>query len=590
MRILLTTIFIFSFSVFVKAQPGTALISGELTEKANIELSISKTINGKTEVLSEYKIFGSNPGFAFAVPAEIGATYKLTVATMKQGDRRLEVDKRFVFPLQFQAGQNIFVRITPSALDQEKKKGIELKNQTSGSDISFITGNISNSIYGGPITLQRVVNGDLQEITTFNTNKVNKRFQLAIPVKEEGFYYLTTLRWRCRFYLNKEDKIELNVNGFSGQYEIINGSEENRLLERWQKLSLPITQYGYNLNVFQNDSLKLEDYISTYEKLQPAIAHFRDSIPNDQFGRLFKLAIDLDNDYAPMYLLSCLSKKIWTKKKVNAYDLNNPPAFYNQFIQPSRFNNAEILKLGEGLDFLNLYQRIAIGFLPADQKEKMSPADRMKLMMNAIANDTIKSVFLLEQLNVAEVSNLSEFRAVFQPYEKYTIHPAAHIKYQQVYEHFITDTAYLGKSSYNFSLPDSTGKMISMKEFKGKVVLIDVWATWCGPCRGQFPFLKEIEEEYRDNKGIVFVGISLDRETDKQKWINTIKKENLKGIHLLDDRGKSFGKKYDVMSVPRFMLINKKGEWLEIRCPLPEAKTQLKKYLDEALNQDMTLK
>jgi thiol-disulfide isomerase/thioredoxin len=122
-----------------------------------------------------------------------------------------------------------------------------------------------------------------------------------------------------------------------------------------------------------------------------------------------------------------------------------------------------------------------------------------------------------------------------------------------------------------------------MKDFKGKVIFIDVWATWCGPCKEQIPHLKELEKEYRNNKNIVFVGISLDRAKDKQKWANLIQKEKLPGVQLLDDMGSAFGRKYGITSIPRFLLIDKQGNWKEVRCPRPESKKQLKKYLDEAL-------
>ncbi len=184
-----------------------------------------------------------------------------------------------------------------------------------------------------------------------------------------------------------------------------------------------------------------------------------------------------------------------------------------------------------------------------------------------------------------EINNLTEFRSTFEPYKKYAKSGAAKKKYTDVYQSFISDTAYVGKSSYNFSLPDSTGRMISMKDFKGKVVFIDVWATWCGPCREQFPFLKELEEEYKDNNDIVFLGITIDREKDRQKWINTIKKENLPPLQLFDDMGKSFARKYEIVGIPRFLLVSKDGKWIEVRCPRPEAKEDLKKYLDKALQE-----
>jgi thiol-disulfide isomerase/thioredoxin len=117
-----------------------------------------------------------------------------------------------------------------------------------------------------------------------------------------------------------------------------------------------------------------------------------------------------------------------------------------------------------------------------------------------------------------------------------------------------------------------------------------VWATWCGPCREQFPFLKEVEEEYKDNSDIVFMGISIDRGKDRQKWLNMMKKENLHGVQLLDDTGKFFAKKYEINAIPRFLLISKEGKWIEVRLPRPEAKEELKKYLDKALQEKPLVK
>ncbi|HEX6169064.1 MAG TPA: TlpA disulfide reductase family protein, partial [Chitinophagaceae bacterium] len=354
----------------------------------------------------------------------------------------------------------------------------------------------------------------------------------------------------------------------------------------------PITEYGYNRSIFQNDSLRLEKYISTYEKLQPAIKDFKvvSKTSNEHFNKLLDQAIDVDNEYAPLYLLSCLSAKRNSKFFSSSKTINDPPAFYRQFIQKGKFNDANILRVGEGMNFIDLYQKLNFAFIPEAGLKKLWSEDRMKIMMDVITNDTVKAYFLKEQLETNEVNNLSEFRSIYEPFEKYTFPTVVKKKYQQVYEGFIGDTVYIGKSSYNFSLPDTSGRIVSMKDFKGKVIFIDVWATWCGPCREQFPYLKEIEDEYKDNENIVFLGISLDKVKDKQKWLKAIQKENLPGIQLLDDFGKSFGQKYDITAIPRFLLIDKQGKWIEIRCPKPEAKEELKRYLDKALEENpMTL-
>ena len=103
-----------------KAQPGTTLITGIISGKTSVELTIYKTVNKKTEALAEYKVTMPSSDFAFAIPVERNTTYKLAINVMKQGHRRLEVDKRFSFPLQLKPDQDLSMKITPSALDTTK--------------------------------------------------------------------------------------------------------------------------------------------------------------------------------------------------------------------------------------------------------------------------------------------------------------------------------------------------------------------------------------------------------------------------------------------------------------------------------------
>ncbi|HKC36716.1 MAG TPA: redoxin domain-containing protein, partial [Chitinophagaceae bacterium] len=388
-----------------------------------------------------------------------------------------------------------------------------------------------------------------------------------------------------RVYLKPADKLELAIDGKSGSYEVTNGSEENRLMQNWQHLIAPITDYGYNSKINQRDSFDLNNYQKTYEELEPSIVNFRNNInhSDSRFSKLFKMAIDIDKELAPILFLFNSSAKKINGLRIMPKNFNDVPDFYNRFLQPQKFNDAKVLELGEGMSFINLYQELNLAFIPESKRKTLWREDKMRVMMDVITNDTVKACFLKEQMEINEVNNLSEFRSIYGPFEKYTFPPTVKKKYRQVYESFIGDTVYIGKSSYNFSLPDTSGQIISMKDFKGKVVFIDVWATWCGPCRGQFPYLKEIEEEYKDNQNIVFLGISLDKLKDKQKWLKLIQKEKLSGVQLLDDFGKSFGQKYGISAIPRFLLIDKQGKWIEIRCPKPEAKEELKKYLDDAL-------
>jgi thiol-disulfide isomerase/thioredoxin len=566
------------------AQQDPVILSGTFTEKVNAELQLFRTVNNKLQRLGEYNINPSNPEFVFALPADTTITYSFQVTIMKQGHIRLEADKWFSIPLTMKPGQNYSLKITPSKLSSEKKTGFELKTDTRKSSIAFVSGKFVNWNYNANVTIQRVVDGGLEKINSISNSK-EKSFLLPCVVKEEGFYYLNSPRWILRVYLKPADKLELAIDGMSGSYEVINGSEENKLMQKWQQLISPITNYGYNSLSIQKDSFDLNSYLNTYESLESSIVNFRNNIDHTgpRFSKLFKMAIDVDKELAPVLFLFNSSAKTINGFRTTPKNFNNVPSFYNRFIHAGKFNDASILNIGEGRSCMNLYTKLVIAALPEEKRKQLSLSEMLGLKINAISNDTLKSYFLKDQMSEIEVNNLTEFRSTFEPYKKYTKPAAVKKKYMDVYNQFSSDTAYVGKSSYNFSLPDSTGRMISMKDFKGKVVFVDVWATWCGPCREQFPFLKEIEEEYKDNNNIVFMGITIDRARDRQKWINTIKKENLPPLQLFDDMGKTFARKYEIVGIPRFLLVSKDGKWIEVRCPRPEAKEELKRYLDKAL-------
>ena len=592
MKIYIKNIFacIASLVVFnaAMAQQDQVVLTGTFTEKVNAELQLLKKVNGKIVNFGTYTINPSNPDFVFAFSADSITNYSLQIKTLKQGHIRLESDKWFAIPLTLKPGQNYSLKVTLSKLNVEKKTGFEFKPDTRRSSIAFVSGKFMNwGDFGVNVTIQRVVDGSLETVNNIYNPKGNNSFLLPCIVKEEGFYYLTSPRWRMRLYLKPADKLDLAINGMSGSYEVISGSEESQMMQKWQRLISPFTQYGYNSLFVQRDSLDLNTYLKIYEGLEASMMNFRSNINHtgSRFSKLFKLAIDVDKDLAPIVFLFYHSAKSINGFTSTPKNFNDVPAFYQRFIQTNKFSDASLLSIAETGYYMNLYAKLVIAALPEEKKKQLTPNEKLGLMINTISNDTLKSYFLKDQMSEISINNLSEFRSILEPYKKYTKPASVKKEYLKIYDQFSSDTAYVGKSAYNFTLPDSTGRMISMKDFKGKVVFIDVWATWCGPCREQFPFLKEVEEEYKNNNDIVFLGISIDRDRDRQKWINTIKKENLPPLQLFDDMGKYFARKYEINAIPRFLLVSKDGKWIEVRCPRPEAKDDLKKYLDKALQE-----
>ena len=111
----------------------------------------------------------------------------------------------------------------------------------------------------------------------------------------------------------------------------------------------------------------------------------------------------------------------------------------------------------------------------------------------------------------------------------------------------------------NFDYENHAGGKTTLESLKGKYVYIDLWATWCGPCRAEIPFLKELEKGLHD-KNIAFVSISTDSEKDHEKWRTFVKEKELTGIQLYADRSNmDFIKAFNVNTIPRFILIDPSG-------------------------------
>ena len=119
----------------------------------------------------------------------------------------------------------------------------------------------------------------------------------------------------------------------------------------------------------------------------------------------------------------------------------------------------------------------------------------------------------------------------------------------------------------------------SLDSFKGKFVYIDVWATWCGPCIQQIPYLKELEEAYQ-NKNIEFVSISTDEsrrnggswEAAEKKWRDFVKARQMGGIQLWSGKDFSFQKAYKINGIPRFILVDPNGNIVDANAPRPSNK------------------
>ncbi len=127
-----------------------------------------------------------------------------------------------------------------------------------------------------------------------------------------------------------------------------------------------------------------------------------------------------------------------------------------------------------------------------------------------------------------------------------------------------------GKIAPDFTLSDSSGNLYSLKQFRGKYVLVDFWASWCGPCRKENPTLKEAYRKYA-GQGLEIVSISIDQ--DKRSWLNAVHTDQLQWLQL-SDLNRFAVSLYGISSIPKNFLLDPggviiakdlRGEQLEVK-------------------------
>ena len=152
---------------------------------------------------------------------------------------------------------------------------------------------------------------------------------------------------------------------------------------------------------------------------------------------------------------------------------------------------------------------------------------------------------------------------------------------QEIYQNYKKISK--GTISPIFELYDINNKLVTLESLLGKLVYIDIWATWCVPCIKQIPALNKLEHEFK-NKNIEFVSICIS--DTKERWNKMVKEKEMSGIQLFaPDNSISFFEDYFVSGIPRFILIDKEGKIIDANAYRP-SDSKLKELIVKYLKKD----
>lgn len=195
----------------------------------------------------------------------------------------------------------------------------------------------------------------------------------------------------------------------------------------------------------------------------------------------------------------------------------------------------------------------------------------MDVLMDSMLRhkDPLSSYFVLFNLNEEQTPN--HYKDIFTRMEPKMVKSTYYTDLKSLYDKY--KGIEIGDIAPDIDLPQPDGSTLKLSSLRGKVVLIDFWASWCGPCRAEFPNVKVAYDKYKA-KGFEIYGVSLD--DNNVKWTTAIKSMGLNWRHVSDLKGWGCApaKVYKVSGIPATFLIDKDGRVIakNLRGPALEAK------------------
>jgi len=400
----------------------------------------------------------------------------------------------------------------------------------------------------------------------------NGTFSDTLSIKNDGYYSMRVGRESTPVYLiqGASVTVSLNITEFdeSLKYTGDIASENNYLVAKYllsekemafdKVYSLPETEFveqAHKINSSYTNLLKSTEGISEEflikESKELEYAHINNLENYQEYHGYFTKNAEfvVSESYYD-------ASKDFNFGDTTAYENSNA---YKRLLESHYGRLANDLSSNEKLD-------IALAYLKTVDQSFTNGDTKDDLMFNYLrygmkANTALEEVFALYKNANQNTENLAKVTKNYNLLKNLTP----------------------GNVSPTFTYENHKGGETSLADLKGKIVYVDVWATWCGPCKREIPYLKEVEADYH-GKNVAFVSISIDKKKDYDAWRAMVTDKELGGIQLFADKDWSskFVTEYGIKGIPRFILIDGEGNIISSDAPRPSS-ADIRNTLDELL-------
>ena len=440
-------------------------------------------------------------------------------------------------------------------------------SSNSGSD-SFInfSGNVKN-------TKEEVL-----KITNYNSTlkqelKINDSgdFSGAVNIESDGYYSFQIGRsyTNVRFKKGADVKLSLDADSFFSSIEYF-GELKKVNNYNVSKSKLRSRLVGDAKEYFV---VPLNDFFKKIENTRDSSFYLLDQTDLTPKDKLLEKKI-IKYEYLQTYN---------NYKKFYSYHKNTDPELPDDYYDPiinMDIDDDEIFKYSRAYRNLIIENYRLTSQIFLKNNPKLGIIDFVEEKIKTINSTDIKdqfSIMLIRQMNEKNTNIEKDYLRISK------ILKADRLKNKLTMRYHSAKTSKEGATSVDFTYENFNGDTTSLENLKGKLLYIDIWATWCGPCIKEMPYLKKLVAEYI-GKEIEFVGISIDSENDYDKWRKMVVEKDIGGIQLYNREGldSQFMKAFSVSIIPRFMMIDAKGNIITGNAPRPSS-SNVREYINRYL-------
>lgn len=423
-------------------------------------------------------------------------------------------------------------------------------------DYAIVEGNISN--YAGKELAINHLTGDYN-------GKINLKEDgsfIDTLKTEKGTFALSDGKNKVRFYLEEGDRIKVNYDAANAATSMnFEGSAAATATYYRAKEEIYRDLKGQVKNIFTLSESEFLSQLKTVRNAHEELLSGVETLP-ESFRNLEALNIKYE------YL-----------SQVNNYEVYHGYYTGNREFRATDTIKSELSNIDlsdqQAYEFSPSYRNLLVGTYnrKASEMVKQDSLEQSIALLKAISgnsNQKIKDELMYDNAKVY-LAYSEDVKAFYELYMSSVKNEAYKQAIQKDYELMLTLSE--GNPSPEFTdYENHKGGTTSLNDLRGKYVYIDVWATWCGPCKREIPFLKKLEADYH-GKEIEFVSISIDVMNDHKKWRKMVDEMELGGIQLFADNNweSQFVQDYMIKGIPRFILIDPEGNIVNSNAPRPSS-------------------